>query len=115
MSGRTSSPCVNCNSSKSDENVELDKFLLRDRDNTFAAYIYKENGQVEINQSISTNIQILAVSTRDLTSLNRMEHPNWEEAVLFSAIERVGQRIQAWEQAKEARQDYETVKHQRGQ
>jgi len=99
--------CVNCNSSKSDKPVELDEILLPDRDNTFAAFVYHEDGTVDINRDMPADIQTLAVATRDLTALNRMDHPNWKEAVCFSALERVGQRIQAWEQAKEARQDYE--------
>lgn len=98
--------CVNCNSSKSDRLVELDKILLPDRDNTFAAFVYHENGSVDITPDIGEEIQALATATRDLTALNKVNHQNWDETALFSALERVGQRVQAWVQAKEALQDY---------
>jgi len=42
----------------------------------------------------------MAADTRDLVALNRIEHEEWNEDVAFSALERAGQRIQAWNQAK---------------
>jgi hypothetical protein len=62
---------------------------------------------VEPRAGLLANQAAMALATRDLTALNRNEHPNWDEAIVFSALERVGQRVQAWEQAREARQDYE--------
>lgn len=99
--------CVNCNSAKSGEEVECDAFLLPDRDNTFVAYVYDDLGTVTPNPVVGPVVGALAEALRDLTALNRMEHPHWDEAVAFSAIERVGQRVQAWLQAKEARADFE--------
>jgi uncharacterized protein (TIGR02646 family) len=99
--------CVNCNSAKLHSPVEFDAFLMPDRDNTFAAFSYAENGIVEPAPGLTHQITALALATRDLTALNRLEHPHWDEAIMFSAIERVGQRVQAWVQAKEARRDYD--------
>lgn len=99
--------CVNCNSAKSNTPVECDELLLPDRDNTFVAYVYDELGTVEPNPAINPAVRVLAAALRDLTALNRLNHPNWDEDALFSALDRVGQRIQAWQQAKEARSDFD--------
>lgn len=99
--------CVNCNSAKRHSPVQFDHFLLPDRDNTFAAFSYNENGMVEPTVGLNSRVNALALATRDLTALNRLEHSEWDEAIAFSALERVGQRVQAWVQAKEARQDYD--------
>lgn len=102
--------CVNCNSAKSKTPIECDALLLPDRDNTFAAFIYEETGMVEVEPTLVPNIHMLAQATRDIVALNRLEHYDWDEAVLYSALERVGQRVQAWVQAKEAREDFEAGK-----
>ena len=102
--------CVNCNSTKSCKPVELDSLLLPDRDNTFIVFSYSENGMVNVVPNLAPNIHALAMATCDLTALNRVTHPDWEETILFSALERVGQRVQAWLQAREAREDYEAGK-----
>lgn len=99
--------CVNCNSAKSNTPVEFDDFLMPDRDNTFAAFVYDEFGTVEPHPDIDPAVKVLATALRDLTALNRMEHPKWDEGAAFSALERVGQRVQAWLQAKEARCDFD--------
>jgi len=99
--------CVNCNSAKSNAAIECDSLLLPDRDNTFVAFIYDELGTVNPNPVVGPGIGALATALSDLTALNRMNHPNWDEAVAFSALERVGQRIQACLQAKEARADFD--------
>jgi len=99
--------CVNCNSAKIDQPVDMAAFVLPDRDNTFTAFSYLDTGMVEPRDGLPANQVALASATRDLTALNRNGHPNWDEAIVFSALERVGQRMQAWEQAREARQDYE--------
>ncbi len=99
--------CVNCNSSKNDKPIECDTLLLPDRDNTFTAFVYTEAGEVDIVQTLPLDIKTKAQKTINVTALNRFEHENWDETILFSAIERVGQRVQAWVQAKEARADFE--------
>jgi len=99
--------CVNCNSAKVDQPVELDQILLPDRDNTFAAFNYLETGQVEVRIGLNGNLPAMAASLLNLTALNRSEHPNWDPDVTFSALERLSQRVQAWEQAIEARADYD--------
>jgi hypothetical protein len=87
--------------------VDLANFVMPDRDNTFAAFEYPETGMVEIAPGLAPNVAAIANATRDLTALNRLTHADWKEDVTFSALERVGQRVQAWVQAKEARSDFE--------
>ncbi len=99
--------CVNCNSAKRAAEVDPARFLLPDRDNTFAAYRYSDLGEVEVLGAISPEIVSMALATCELTALNRCEHPDWDENALFSALERLGQRVQNWEIAIWARADYD--------
>ena len=99
--------CVNCNSAKSKAPVECSDVLLPDRDNTFVAYAYSDTGMVEVAATVTGDVRVFAEATRNLAALNRLVHPDWDEDVAFSALERVGQRVQALEQAKEALKDYE--------
>lgn len=99
--------CVNCNSAKSKQPVELQDFLLPDRDNTFVAFQYSDLGTVDIVPGLQQPAAALAEAMRDLVALNRFEHDEWDDAVMFSALERAGQRVQAWVQAREALGDYQ--------
>lgn len=99
--------CVNCNSAKLATPVEFDQFIMPDRDNTFVAFKYEENGRVEVLDTLTPAHQAMASATCELVALNRLEHQGWKEDMLFSALERISQRVQAWIQAKEARLDYE--------
>lgn len=97
--------CVNCNSSKGIQIINFATYLLPDRDNTFNNYEYLETGEVEATGV--DPVLTMAQNTLDLVSLNNYEHPNWDDTIMFSAIERFSQRVQAWVQAKEAKQDYD--------
>jgi uncharacterized protein (TIGR02646 family) len=99
--------CVNCNSAKVNQPVEPDQIILPDRDNTFLAFDYLVTGEVQVRNGLNANLPALATALLNLTALNRYEHQNWDEDVVFSALERLGQRVQAWDQALEARAAYE--------
>jgi uncharacterized protein (TIGR02646 family) len=99
--------CVNCNSAKLAEAIAFDRVLLPDRDNTFAAFAYAENGMVEVAATLAAPFAGMADATRELVALNRYEHAQWDESHLFAALERVGQRIQVWTQARDARCDFD--------
>ncbi len=99
--------CVNCNSAKVDQPVEPHQILLPDRDNTFHAFRYLDTGEVQVRNGLNAHLPAMATALLELTALNRCEHLNWDEDVVFSALERLGQRVQAWDQALEARADYE--------
>ena len=99
--------CVNCNSAKGTEVIEFDKILLPDRDNTLPYFDYQENGMVEVFEDFyDDEIVEMAKKVISLVNLNLENHPNWNDSIMFSAIERIGQRVQAWVQAKDALQDY---------
>lgn len=99
--------CTNCNSAKSKKPVELAEYLIPDRDNTFVAFSYDDLGMVNPADHLSEEMNQMALDTIELVALNRMEHEEWEEDVMFSALERAGQRVQAWGQAREALADYQ--------
>src|SRR6266481_1654208 len=99
--------CVNCNSAKARTPVEFVDFIIPDRDNSFVAYDYSENGMVEKAAGLNGNARQIAIATCELTALNKLEHADWKEDVMFSALERVGQRVQAWVESKEARDDFD--------
>lgn len=100
--------CVNCNSAKGTTVISFENYLLPDRDNTFLAFEYLETGEVEISSKIiGAEQETWAKNTRDLVGLDKTTHQNWNEKHLFTALERVTQRIATWMQAKEAREDYD--------
>lgn len=98
--------CVNCNSAKLAKLVPFDQMLLPDRDNTFAAFSYAENGMVEVALAPDAPAAKMAQAMLELVALNRFELEVWDESHLFSALERLSQRVQVWIQAKDARNDY---------
>lgn len=99
--------CTNCNSAKSKKPVEFAQYLIPDRDNTFVAFSYDDLGMVNPMGGLSAELNQMALDTIGLVALNRMEHEEWDEDVMFSALERAGQRVQAWGQAREALVDYQ--------
>lgn len=99
--------CTNCNSAKSKKPVELTGYLIPDRDNTFVAFSYDDLGMVNPAANLPAAMNQMALDTIALVALNRMEHEEWDEDVMFSALERAGQRVQAWDQAREALSDYQ--------
>lgn len=100
--------CVNCNSSKGTTVLTFPDYILPDRDNSFVSFEYLDNGDVEARGNVNT--EAMAQNTLDLVSLNKCEHPSWNEKLLFSALERAGQRVQAWGSAKEVRKYYDDGK-----
>ena len=102
--------CVNCNSAKLARALAFDQVLLPDRDNTFAAFTYAENGMVEVAPTLGDPLVAMAHATLELVALNRYEFEECDETHLFSALERLSQRMQVWAQAKDARSDYDCGK-----
>lgn len=100
--------CVNCNSSKGTTVITFPDYILPDRDNSFLSFEYLDSG--EVNPLGDAQTKPMAQNTLDLVSLNRCDHPAWNEKLLFSALERVGQRVQAWVSAKEVRKYYDDGK-----
>lgn len=97
--------CVNCNSTKKDKDVPLDAMLLPDRDNTFAAYKYSDDGHVDPADHLDHETRALAMKTLDLTGQNtRLPFPN-DPNLRLIAIDRRNQRRQAWADALDSRED----------
>lgn len=63
--------CVNCNSCKGRQEIVLNNYLWPDTDNTLFALKYTLGGIIEINKSLSNNIQTLAEKTLELTGLDK--------------------------------------------
>ena len=95
--------CVNCNSSKSDKNVQLDNFYLPDRDNTSVPFRYENDGRVLPAQGLSADQTAIAQAIIDLVGLNK----NFDDDpdLMIAALERFGQRTAAQEIASQAVED----------
>lgn len=63
--------CTNCNSTKGNQNINLEGYLWPDRDNTFLAYIYREGGIITANSELNPHQQGCARKTLELTGLLR--------------------------------------------
>lgn len=95
--------CVNCNSTKGDQNVVLSDLLLPDRDNTFVAFEYEKDGTVSV--AVTGPLAMLAAKTLAITALDKASTQNVDDNKQAIALERVGQRMNAWLLAQSAKQD----------
>ena len=88
--------CVNCNSTKSKKDVQLDHILLPDRDNTFAAFDYLADGTIAVSsQAEDAGKKQQAEDTLALTGLEKRVSEVLDENGNRVAIDRVSQRLQA--------------------
>lgn len=95
--------CVNCNSTKGDKDVLMSDLLLPDRDNTFVAFEYLQDGSIQV---IAPALQMpLAERTLSITGLNRAATQSVDENMRSIALERVGQRMNAWLLALDAKSE----------
>ncbi len=97
--------CVNCNSTKLAKQVILAECLLPDRDNTFAAYRYAEDGSVEPAAPAESSVADLAATTLALVGLDKRPAQVHDANGKLVALERVAQRMEAWATAETARDD----------
>lgn len=63
--------CTNCNSIKSDKPVNLNEFIWPDVHNTHMAFVYTEDGKVEVNPDLIQPIKDKAQNLLDLVGLQR--------------------------------------------
>lgn len=98
--------CVNCNSTKSAKRVELDQYLLPDRDNTFHAYTYSEDGTISVDPGLQSTQSNCALKTLQLVGLDKSIQSTLDSHGNQIAIDRVSQRMEAWATAEVA---YESV------
>lgn len=97
--------CTNCNSTKGDDNVQLDELLLPDRDNTAMAFEYDDQGRIEAAAHLDPGLRALAVKTLTLTGQNNDIRIPRDLALRGVAIGRRSQRRNAWLEALDARDD----------
>lgn len=97
--------CVNCNSCKIDEDIDLANTLLPDRDNTFAAFSYLEDGSVAPASHLTSATRAMAARILSATGLDKRICATLDENGKLLAIDRVSQRMQAWAEAEESRAD----------
>lgn len=101
--------CVNCNSTKSNKDVILEETLLPDRDNTGFAYVYQEDGTVELNGNLSARQAAFAAHLLTLVGLDKPINEVQDENGQLVAIDRVAQRMEAWLIAEESRFELESA------
>lgn len=97
--------CVNCNSTKGDRNVLPSDLLLPDRDNSFAAYCYTQDGRVFVRSGLSMEVSTLANTTLTITGLDRASSHITDANGRLVALDRVSQRMEVWLVAQDSRRD----------
>lgn len=97
--------CTNCNSTKGDQDVLLHDLLLPDRDNTFAAFEYGDDGQVEPAAHLNAATSALAERTLMLTGQNTKRRLPRDPNLRLVALDRIAQRKQTWAMALVSRAD----------
>ncbi len=95
--------CVNCNSTKGDKKVVLADTLLPDRDNTAAAYVYTEDGRVQVAPNLSPAVSSAAAATLRLVGLDKAPSAITDSNGKQVAIDRMSQRMQVWMTAQECK------------
>jgi hypothetical protein len=97
--------CVNCNSTKGNQQVFLEEILLPDRDNTNAAFEYSENGLVRPKLGLHPDIEKMASALLTLTGQNNSIFVPTDPNLQLVALDRVKQRRQAWLMALDILED----------
>lgn len=92
--------CVNYNSTKKDKNVVLADCFLPDRDNTYAAFDYFEDGRVEPAATLAAPQRAIAQHTLALTGLDKTDKSATDENGKLVALNRISQRMETWLLAK---------------
>lgn len=94
--------CVNCNSTKGSKEVIIDEILLPDRDNTFYAYEYKADGNIDPSINLSPLNKERAKNLLCLVGLDKKSRTTYDDNGNQIAQDRASQRIQVWGIAERA-------------
>ena len=86
--------CVNCNSRKLNKNNTREGYLWPDRDDTFAAFVYRSGGRVSMKAGLAPRKRLEASALFDLVGLGETGTPT---------DRRRHKRRQAWDQAVRTR------------
>lgn len=103
--------CVNCNATKGDKDVQLDRVLLPDRDNTSAAFVYTADGRIEIAPGLVAEYQPIAKLTLAIPGLDKPISEAVDANGRLVAIDRVSQRMEIWAIAELSKADLAANPH----
>jgi hypothetical protein len=84
--------CVNCNSTKGNQDLRLEAFYLPDRDNTLAAFTYLPDGSIQPSRIGDA----VAAATLELVGLEKASRQVFDENGKLVAADRISQRMEAW-------------------
>lgn len=102
--------CVNCNSCKLTKDVVLAEVFLPDRDNTFHAFSYQQDGRVVPSAAaIAAGLNEIADRALALTGLDKSSEKTPDANGKQVALDRVSQRMEVWGKALEACHDVRTA------
>jgi uncharacterized protein (TIGR02646 family) len=88
--------CKNCNATKSKHDPALSEWLIPDRDNTAAAFVYRKDGIIDVESALLPPTSDQASKTLGLMKLNRKVRKVQDEKGKLVALDRRNQRMQAW-------------------
>ena len=88
--------CVNCNSTKGDKQVLFNDLLFPDRDNTFYAFEYLENGNINPSPRLNAINQIKANNKLTLVGLDKNMRRTLDENGRLIALDKMSQRMEVW-------------------
>ena len=102
--------CVNCNSVKGFQDINLDKYVWPDRDDTFAIFEYTDDGRIVPSQiAIDAGLEDVAKATLELTGLDRAIAPYFDDNGIMVQLDRVAQRMNARLIAEDSLFDLESI------
>lgn len=97
--------CVNCNSTKSEKDVQFTELLFPDRDNTYFAFQYLPDGTITLSPALMNAQKPMAEATLALTGLQKPLDVTLDANGRLVALDRVAQRMETWDIAQSALDD----------
>ena len=99
--------CTNCNSVKTDNDLNDDELVWPDRDNTLRAFDYRQGGFVRVSEAIDDAIRQRAENLAELVGLDRHPANGWPQPT--KKDKRWLQREEIWTEAERCRDIYVAV------
>ena len=94
--------CTNCNACKGSKQVDFQRQLFPDRDNTFHAFSYEDDGTISLSSALSPEQKVIAQNTLRLVGLDKTVQVFKDSNDKQIALDRGAQRMQAIATAQEA-------------
>jgi uncharacterized protein (TIGR02646 family) len=99
--------CTNCNSVKSDREVEIQNFIWPDRDNTLLPFVYSKGGFVRLADNLNNEQKTKAQALLDLVGLQRHQARGWVKPA--KKDKRWQNREESWATAERCRDLFESL------